>query len=929
LVGGCILEIREQYKTVIPLDGLWAYALDPEDVGEAEEWYGSSGLTNQEGTLRLPGILAGNGIGEQPEWSGGLTPESVRSLRQRYRYVGAAWYSCEFTVPEKWANKQVTVFLERVMFQSTLWINGCLAGKQDSLSVPHRFDVTGFIRPGTANRLTVRIDNRDIHKLGEYPSAYTDETQTIWNGMIGRLELQAADPVYVHHIRIFPDVDNRQVKVMGNWVNTTGLQANASLTLSTRLTGHRDSYRTEGKQYGFTVSGFRTEEFQLIYDMGEDVRLWDEFYPHIYEMHLLVCVETAEERTESEQSCRFGMRSFRKSGNRFEINGRPMFLRGTLECCIFPLTGHPPMEIASWLHLFQTAKDYGLNHIRFHSWCPPEAAFDAADQLGIYVQAEGPVWMDTWNTPVGSHPEHYDYLPEEAKRIVNEYGNHPSFCLFSNGNELNGDFDLLHRIIAELKAEDDRRLYTLTTNWDRPLDPADNWFCAQTVDGAGVRGQFFPDEWAESTVFDYREAVEKRHVPLVSHEVGQYAVYPDVDEISKYSGVLRPVNYEAIRADLERRGLLGQLRKFVHGSGMLALQMYREEIEAALRTPDLGGFQLLDLHDFPGQSTATVGILNAFWESKGLIGPEQFRAFCSETVLLLRIPKRIFTTGERFAAQVDLAHFGPELLPSSQLVWSIRDESGMLLDRGSIRMGVVEQGSGIPIGAFVSDAFISLERSARLTVSVEISGRGYRNEWPIWVYKDPEEVAGLDQAELLITDTWNEDAEQVLADGGAVLYTVSNNIKRAVSGKFIPVFWSPVHFATDHPCGIWVNADHPVFASFPTSTYAEHQWKELLDRSWSLCLDDCSSGVDPIVQAIPNFYHNRMLAHLLECRIGRGKLMVCGLDITNDLLTRPAARQLRHSILSYMKSEAFQPDNTAAITEAREWFEQKEEAATS
>lgn len=910
------MKIKEQNKTVIGLDGQWTYSLDPKDVGETEKWY-ATGLPHREMTLQLPGTLAGNRIGEQTEWDGTLDRESVRSLRQRHRYVGAAWYSCEVDIPDNWAGKHVVIFLERVMFQSTLWINGCLAGKQDSLSVPHRFDVTAFFKPGAANRLTIRIDNRDIHKLGVYPSAYTDETQTIWNGIIGRLEIQASDTIYVQDIRVFPDVDRGQVKLKGTWINTTAHKASATLLLSAQLVNNTDLDRTEVRQYGYTISPFRSEEFELVYNMGQKVQLWDEYHPHIYEMQISATIETAERTMESEQYCRFGMRSFRNAGNKFEINGRSIFLRGTLECCIFPLTGHPPTDLMSWLRLFKTAKDYGLNHIRFHSWCPSEAAFDAADQLGIYVQAEGPVWMDNWNMPVGAHPEHYDYLPAEAKRIVTEYGNHPSFCLFSNGNELNGDFTLLQQIIADLKAVDNRRLYTLTTNWDRPQDPADDLFCAQSVDEIGVRGQFFPDALADSTMFDFREAVAKRSVPLVTHEVGQYSVYPDVDEIDKYSGVLRPVNLEAIKADLDRRGLLGNLRKFLRGSGMLALQLYREEIEAALRTPGLGGFQLLDLHDFPGQSTATVGILNAFWESKGLIEPDQFRSFCRETVLLLRMPKRLYTADELFTAQVDVAHFGPEVLPSSELIWSIQNESGHMLEHGVLRVPEIGQGSGIPVGSFASEAFGRLERSERLTVSIEMSGGQYRNDWPIWVFKDSEECSGTDQTDIWITNRWDEAAELILAKGGAVLLTINADTPHAVPGTFFPVFWSPVHFVTDNPCGIWVQANHPVFTLFPTKEYAEHQWKDLLDRSFSLCLDELSGRNDMIVQVIPNFYHNRWLTNLFECRVVRGKLMVCGMDITNDLQSRPAARQLRRSIVAYMKSEAFQPDSTVTVEDIR------------
>ncbi|MCL6604894.1 MAG: discoidin domain-containing protein [Paenibacillus sp.] len=915
---------KQQKRSFINLEGQWAYALDPLDKGEVEMWYGAN-LSEQQNTLQLPGTLSGNQIGQSENWGEEMTREAVRSLRQRHRYVGAAWYQYELDLPLDWMGKRLIIYLERVMFKSTLWINDKWAGDQDSLSTPHQFDVTDLVRIGVTNCITIRVDNRDIHNLGEFPSAYTDETQTIWNGMIGRLEIQALDPVHAHSIQLYSDIEYRRVTVKGTWTNTTKVEAQASLALTARVTNGEYPHQTDPRQYAFVIAPLSSEAFSFDYDMGEDILLWDEFSPNMYEMKLASQVRLNGTMLDWEQFHPFGMRSFQSNGSQFNINGRKTFLRGTLECCIFPLTGHPPMGIDPWMHLFETAKAYGLNHIRFHSWCPPEAAFEAADQIGIYVQAEGPVWMDTWNSPVGAHPEHYSYLPEEAGRIIAAYGNHPSFCLFSNGNELNGDFDLLHKIIADLKDTDNRRVYTLTTNWDRPLDPADDLFCSQTVDGTGARGQYFPDELTGSTTLDYQTAVFKRNVPLVTHEVGQYTVYPDVNEIPSYTGVLRPVNLEVIKVDLERRGMLGDIGKFVRGSGMLALQLYRDEIEAALRTPNLGGFQLLDLHDFPGQSTATVGILNAFWESKGLIEPDQFRQFCSPTVLLLRMSKRIYTTSDTFRATVDIAHFGSAELPKSQIKWSItEDDLGRVLDQGILHTDIIHLGSGLSIGEFVTKSIQHLKQSTRLNISLEISGSDVRNEWPIWVYADEEEGRNGD-SEIYIAQSMDDTVERKLAAGGRVLLLAGNNFRHSVPGKFYPVFWSPVHFVSENPCGIYIKKDHPVFGSFPTEDYAEYQWKDLLDRSVSIYLDDISSEIEPIVQVIPNFYHNRRMSNLFECFVGSGRLIVCSIDIQNDLLTRPAANQLRKSITTYMQSEEFQPSAAISMEQLRALLEAKED----
>lgn len=912
-------------RNVLSLCGHWNYALDPEDKGEAEHWYDSKGIDTQ-GSVSLPGTLTLNGVGEVQEWSAEMNRESVRSLRQRHSYYGAAWYELEAAVPAEWAGKQMHVFLERVMFQSTLWVNGGLAGQQDSLSVPHRFDVNEHVVAGAVNRFVIRVDNRDIQNLGTYPSAYTEETQSIWNGIVGRMELQASEAFQLTNVQTYPEPGLGAVRVRGIGHNLTGKALDAEITLSAAGGQGEQKHQAPEVKQSLRLTADSSEPFEWLYSMGEEPLLWDEFNPNLYELQLTgrtniegMLLETVTKQT-------FGLRSFERNGRLLQINGRPIFLRGTLECCIFPLTGHPPMETEAWFSLFGTARDYGLNHIRFHSWCPPEAAFEAADRLGMYLQVESPMWMDTWNMPVGAHPEHYTYLPMEAQRIIQTYGNHPSFCIYSNGNELNGDFELLHRMAAELKALDNRRLYTLTTNWDRPVDPADDLFCAQTVDEAGVRGQYFLEKLSVSTMLDFSEAVSRRDVPVISHEVGQYSIYPDVEEIGLYSGALRPVNLEVISADLGKRGMLADLRKFVHGSGMLALQLYREEIEAALRTPELGGFQLLDLHDFPGQSTATVGILNAFWQSKGLIEPRRFREFCGPAVLLLRMPSRVYTNQDEFNAGICMAHFGTVELPPSAIEWKVTTGEGMVLDQGVIQTGAIPLGAGIPLGELNSTAFTQVAKSARLTVALELAGSGIRNEWPVWVYVLTGEEAPGD-TEITVTSTLDDNLLHRLSEGERVLFLVKENeLEHTAPGKFHPVFWSPVHFATDAPCGISVDAAHPALADFPTSSYAEFQWLDLLDRSVSLAVSD-GLPFQPIVQVIPNFYHNRKLTNLIEYNVGEGKLLICGINIREDLADRPAAAQLRNSLVSYMGSAAFVPQHSLEPGELCELLKPRELSA--
>jgi hypothetical protein len=911
-----MMNALQQKSYVLDLSGRWGYCLDAGDEGVADQWF-QTGQFPKTGYVQWPGTLTTNEIGEQIDYGLELNTETVRCLRQRHRYIGAAWYERRIEVPADWKGDRVQLFMERVMFQSSVWLNGYRLGSRDSLSSPHCYDVTEALLPGSENVLTVRIDNRDIHHLGQYPSAYTEETQTIWNGAIGQLLLRKLPGVSVEQLNIFPEPELKRAIVKGVLLNALNHNVEARLCMQASPEQHEDRDGTPVETAlppvidDFVLAAGESKPFEILYPMGDNVLLWDEFNPNCYVLDLALRVGQSDpvlrEELIVQERHSFGMRAFRAVGTQLEINGVKTFLRGTLECCIFPMTGHPPMEIEEWNRIFTVAKEYGLNHIRFHSWCPPEQAFAAADRLGIYLQVEGPLWMDTWNTPVGSHPAHHEYLPAEATRIVQWYGNHPSFCLFSNGNELNGDFALLSRIVTDLKAGDARRVYTLTTNWDRPLDQADDLYCAQTADGTGARGQYFPYELIDSTALDFRAAVAKRSVPLVTHEVGQYTVFPDMKEIGRYTGVMDAVNFKAIRADLERRGLLPDAEKFLLGSGMLALQLYRDEIEAALRTPGLGGFQLLDLHDFPGQSTATVGILNSFWESKGLIEPERFRQFCAPTVLLLRMPKRIYKCGEPFDAQIEISHFGTGTLPVLPLTWTIADEDGTTLDRGTLAAPAISQGAGQPLGKLRSDVLSNVSEARQLTVTLEIATAGLFNSWRIWVYPDP--VTTLDTASsVTISGCVDDRVKRALEGGGTALIILSDSIpKLAKPGKFMPVFWSPVHFATENPCGVFIDDRHPIFSSFPSRYYAEHQWRDLLDRSYTLDMEPYARGIGPIVQVIPNFYHNRKMANLFEARVGAGRVVVCGIDIRSDLPNRPAAAQLRNSILRYMESEAFLP----------------------
>lgn len=900
----------QQNRQIVNLQGEWRVAIDPLDCGIDKKWF-SHRLTT--GSMRLPGTCAEHQLGERCILPPGLTKEAVQRLRTEYTYLGAAWYQTDIQLPGD--DQQILLFLERVMGETQLWVDDIAIGRQDSLSTPHQFDITRYVSDGLHHQITLRIDNRDNNNIGDWSSARTEQTQTIWNGIVGRVELQRVSRYALNELLISMDSQYRRatLKVMktpsiAGWQN---LEVTVTLC---ELDGRCVQRETQSR-----VTTLDSDAITVEFPLCDEIILWDEFTPQRYQLTLEI-----RNREDASAPCAVsqkttGFRQLDVSNGLLRINGVQRFLRGNIDCCVYPLTGYPPTTEAEWSHIFQRLKLHGINHIRFHSWCPPEAAFTCADREGLYLQVEGPVWMDTWmDFPVGKYPDHYSWLPEEAERIIRTWSIHPSFCFFSNGNELNGDFQLLREIVQRLKAIQPQILYTLTSNWDRLVADEDDLFIAQSSAGIGVRGQYFLDALVETTTLNFTAGVQAQSVPVISHEVGQYVVYPNVAEIPRYTGSLMPVNLQRIRDDLAEKRLLQNLNDFIGSSGKLALLLYKMEIEAALRTPGMAGIQLLSLHDFPGQSTATVGLLDAFYTSKNLIDPAAFRHFCCPTVPLVMMPTLFYAREDDFIAEIQIAHYGAAPLRQATLKIQIIDENQQPLFTQQYEF------TEVPIGLLTqpitihAKPFLALEGRKKLQVTAELLHTPYRNQWDIWVYARTDAIPL--PATMTLYREWSPDLEERLHNGESILLLPSpDQVKQLAASSWFPVFWSPVHFASKAPCGMVINNQHPLFSRyFPCENYASLEWKTLLENSFAINIDALTQ-CSPLTLLTPNFFHNQKSTNLFEGRVGKGRLMVCTLNIDVDL-PGDSVKHLKNALYRYLASADFKPEDSLQIDELRALF---------
>lgn len=387
------------------------------------------------------------------------------------------------------------------------------------------------------------------------------------------------------------------------------------------------------------------------------------------------------------------------AGNQIMVDGKPVYFRATHFGGDFPLTGHPAMEKAWWQKKMAVIKQWGLNGIRFHSYCPPEAAFAAADEEGIYLLVECGMWNHFEEPGIGlsgagegqKETSMYSLLKRESERILDYFGHHPSFVFFSSSNEPGGAwYKPLRKWVSEVKKYDEslgyggRRAYTAQSGWFYDVPPAeiegtDFIYFHRSGYGPYLGGTIRnPLGWRGGNYSPSLEGVKK---PVFCHELGQICAYPDYAVAEKFTGYLQPGNYKVFRENARVNGILPYAEEFVRCSGENQLRLYKEELEANFRTPEIQGFELLDLHDYLGQGTALVGILDPFWESKGYGNPAEFRQFCGDTVLLAGCRGYVWKDSDTAVIPVEICHYGEEDIRGGVVYWKLSALSGQFASR--------------------------------------------------------------------------------------------------------------------------------------------------------------------------------------------------------------------------------------------------------
>ena len=893
-------------RKTIDLSGTYRFLLDPQKTG-IDNHFENNHFTD---TITLPSTTSASKKG----------PENLAKetgfLTDIHHYVGYAWFQRDIHIPEISEWEQAILTLERTRV-SRVYIDNCFVGTQNSFCTSHHYDLTTYLTSGN-HTLTIMVSNTGYPVRGGHMTS--PDTQTNWNGILGSIQLDLYDSVVITSCHVLGSYEQKGADITGSFHSSTAtsgyirIYANCKhLSDGSCLTSKSSSELYEKLDI---MSGDNSFHYRL--SLGTDAKPWDEWDPNVYE--LCVSIETEEAFSLDHITRYFGLKDFKTDSTHFYINGTKTFLRGKHDGMIFPLTGYAPMDVDGWLKVMSTSRSFGINHYRFHTCCPPEAAFLAADLLGIYMEPELPFWGTFTKKGDDGHDEAgQNYLIEEGFRILDSYSDHPSFCMMSMGNELWGSPEALNELLGRYKEKYPHILFTQGSNnfqWIPNIQPNDDFFSGVrfTIDRQ-IRGSYAMCDKPQGHVqldrpctnFNYDQAIHPDYssskaqadadgmieiqygtgvkkvkltdaegeliptVPVVSHEIGQYETFPDFKEIDQYTGVLRARNFEVFREALREKGLLYLADDYFKASGALAASCYKDELETALRTKDMAGFQILDIQDFSGQGTALVGMLNAFMENKGIISAENFRHFCNDCVIQAEFPTYIYQSGDTFHADIVVTKYTKnplEFLTLESTFTFDGQEGETILNKSnqSIENGVTKISS-------LHYKIPDIKKPALLNLKIRIQGTDLQNEYSLWCY--PSVCQNEKNNNIALFHSVKDLLSSMNTQKNCLLLLDDTHNPVSIEGTYCTDFWCYPMFCSisdsmkrERPVGtmgLLIQKEHPALLDFPSETYSTPQWWEIVMNSRSTILDDTS--ILPVVQTIDNFERNHRLGLIYEIHL--------------------------------------------------------------
>lgn len=687
--------------------------------------------------------------------------------------------------------------------------------------------------------------------------------------------------------------------------------------------------------------------------------VWSVETPELYDFKLSVKYEGETEKTEGS----FGFRTIKTEDGKIYLNGKRFYVKGYIRGA----TAHEHSDNCKlgekefYRKNIKTAKEFGFNFVRFHSYIPSDKFFEAADEEGILVHYEFRVPDSAYNNLEEMLVTNTAFADtDKINRLINLYYDHPSLVEYCIGNEIKEGREKVEALGEFIKKTDPSRLYIDTCAWginrrrliDIDVQHMGYYFpfgkhadMFDSADNTLVAGSYDSDEAVKSCANSVIKRTPVYEVPLIAHEVCHYTALRDFKSLrqkfAKY-GTTEPWWIGEELKMIESKGFADEYADMYYASKYFQKECWKTALEAIRRSLILSGFHFLQFADTDVYENSN-GVVDCF-DDRNFVTPEEFRRFNGDAVLLADMKSRNFRSGRTLELPITLSNYSLEEIRFADFVYSLTATDGTILCCGEMKkLYVGRKGNNKICSLSLELPRLDEPKECLLGVALQTEDKNVcENNWKIWLYPDEQnanyrEFVNYRSENAAVTDDVKVALD--LADGGKNVclvyrsdwtrHLLDKNMPspeyafRATWNRFKPVIWDR---GTNYG-GLCKGSVLRKFG-FPTENIYDFNYSEISEDADKIILDDFPVKVNSLITGIdknvrdrfdaykssfnlPELqyeYTLRRFSYLFELKVGKGNLLVCGFNMTGLDKNDPSTAAMAKFILNYISSDKFAPE---------------------
>lgn len=802
--------------------------------------------------------------------------------------LGTGWYKRSFFAQENWQDKCINLCIGGAMLDVWVWVNGEYAGTYYSCGKPVEFEIEKFVKYGSENEIILAVSNLRNDRIGCSIRGYKGKSA----GINRAVSISISDGARIKECYIRTNEEMTELF----WDISLRRKNEQSLTLLWSIYSPDEnkeiaSGKTDAADDGIS---FITDTFNM--------KPWSDRTPKLYEINLTLKNGDAVLDTFTQN---YGMRYAKRDGLKILVNNTPTFLRGTTDHAYFAETCTVPNDISYYMRTLKALKEAGFNWMRFHTTIPPEECMEAADRLGMYIQAE---------TQNGFEDEDFVNMLLLCRK-------HPSVILYCCGNEVPIDEKIgaqMERMGKKCKELVPDCLYdpmeallnveclldeTLPGYTKEPYEHnaimLENMRKYSDVFATGVWVFSYHSLYPDVDMINKRLSIYKR--PCLIHEAGIFDTYLNLDLEKRYEGTrIGKELFSAVRKYAEEMGVLDMTPTYYHNSCRWMKLLMKFALEKSRRCPSIAGYDFLGAIDCHWhRSGYATGVMNEFYEIKSGFTFKELQQFNGESIIVSDAGhKRSFFAGETIPINLYASLYGNSDMESGVLCWTLTDDKNEVRKSGTVDVGTAKVGELTELACVDAGLNEVCGTGEHIKLNVMLTGGAYSisNEWDFWVFNRKEEVQS--ESYRVVSSLTAEDVEY-MSNGGRIILLGS--------GPFpgLPITFQITPGGRTGGNSATVVHDHPLMRSYPHDGFCDWQFAPMFHDGGAILFNEPDIPFKPIVEIVSTYKVIRKQAAIFEIKIGSGGMLVCGLNVGAE---DASAKALLHRMKEYIISDEFNPE---------------------